>query len=271
ADEQRLVTFLAVAMDDDVDPSTWYRLRRRLGTYADLGPIVWFPYSGALFTAQFAHCWIDHRAIGADDPASFGIAHRAPTDFWENSRRLVRMHRLKAIENPMRLATPGPQRWGMTASDVEGGYGVAHLYPDPLPMPGARPGFDIHVESERWADAWGDGTVAPYAAGTSIMFEPHLALEALRHQMRLPSAPGVDPLWEDPDAGGEGFRDAFRLDEHGRCVWVASDRLAIDQGPLILGIENARTGLVWDLFHAHPVVRRGMERLRLSRDLDVLK
>src|SRR5262245_27135574 len=97
-DEHRLVTFLAVCAPRDerrVDPRVYYRLRRQLGEYGDAGPFVWFPWSGAMFTAFFAHCWIDYAAIGPDNPAAFSIPNRARVDWWENSRRTARMHRLK--------------------------------------------------------------------------------------------------------------------------------------------------------------------------------
>ncbi len=262
-DEQRLVTFLAVCAEEgkNLPPQKYYELRRKLGAYADLGEIVWFPWSGALFTSFFSHCWIDYAHMGADDPTAVGVDRRSRVDWWENSRRLATMHRLKAIENPRGFATIGPDAWGIGASDGPDGYQVAHLHPSPIPMPGAIEGVDYPPENS--ADDWIDGTVAPYAAGSAIMFTPEASLAALRHYRGLRDAQGDPVVWREPDAasGQFGFLDSFNLDRD----WTASDYVAIDQGPLLLAIENARTGLVWRLFHEHPVVERGMSRLRLRR------
>jgi hypothetical protein len=258
-DEHRLVTFLSVCAPREehrVDPMTYYRLRRGIGSYKD-GPFVWFPWSGALFTAQFSHCWIDYAAMGPDNPAAFGVANRPQVDWWENTRRTVEMHRLKCTENPKHLPTLGPNAWGLTASDVKGGYAVPGLFPDPLPMPGAKAEIDYPVAKVK--DNYGDGTIAPYGAGTSIMFDPKAAVAALRYMRSLKKQDGSPLLWSDPAKGGFGFQDAFNLGSG----WVAPDCLAIDQGPMLLAIENARTGLIWKTMMAHPFVRQGLERLQL--------
>ena len=93
------------------------------------------------------------------------------------------------------------------------------------------------------------------------MFEPEAALAALLHYRSLEAADGSPLLWREPADGGFGFQDSYRITDGE--PWVAPDCVAIDQGPLILAIENARTGLIWRLFHAHPAVRAGTERLGL--------
>ena len=272
-DEQRLVYFISTLAPDEgkrVGPEAYYRLRRKIGAYADTGPMSFSPWSGALFTKFFAHSWIDYAgigfSIGPDRPDLFNVPHRAPVDWWENSRRAVRLHRLKAIENPEGLPTLGPDAWGLTASDAPAGYRVPGVYPDPLPMGPARPEFDYptHVP----ADAYGDGTIAPYGAGSAIIFEPELAVAALRHYRSLKFPNGAPLVWRAPQSGGFGFIDAFNLAGPGGAPWAASDYVAIDQGPLLLAIENARTGLVWRWFHAHPWVMEGMGRLMLCREDD---
>ncbi|CAG0958385.1 hypothetical protein PHYC_00592 [Phycisphaerales bacterium] len=260
-DEHRLVTFLAVCAPTEarrVEPRVYYRLRRQLGEFRDTGPMVWFPWSGALFTQLFAHCWIDYAAMPPDNPAAFSIPNRPRADWWENSRRHVRLHRLKALDAAGKVPTLGENAWGLSASDVHDGYAVPGVFPDPLPMPGAFPELDYPVYQPK--DNLGDGTVAPYAAGSSVMFDPDAALAALAYYRSLPPQPGQPALWSDPQSGGFGFADAFNLG----TGWVAPDYVAIDQGPLLLAIENARTGFVWKTFHAHPWVRAGMERLKLS-------
>ena len=72
--------------------------------------------------------------------------------------------------------------------------------------------------------------------------------------------PGEPLVWRDPAEGGYGFMDSFSLDPpHGHDV-----NLGIDQGPLLLAIENARTGLIWRLFMQHEAAERSVERLGLK-------
>lgn len=256
-DEHLLVNFLAVAAPNDAhrpDPDIYYRLRRRLGAHNDIGPFVWFPWSGALFTNVFAHLWIDYAAMPPDDPGAHGVANRPRVDWWANSAMAIDMHRAKAIENPRALPTLGPNAWGLTACDSRDGYLVPGLFPTPIPMPGARPDLDFAAYTP--TDNWGDGTLAPYAPAMAIMFRPEHALAALRHYRSLTDAQGDPLVWRDD----LGFLDSFNLDG----PWVAHDRVAIDQGPLLLAIENARTGFLWRQFHAHPFVRGAMDRLGLE-------
>jgi hypothetical protein len=141
-------------------------------------------------------------------------------------------------------------------------------------MPGARAEFDypVHHAKEAAKDNYGDGTIAPYGAGCAIMFDPQGALAALRYYRSLTKPDGTPLLWSDPaviQQGGPGkgklgygFADSFNLG----TGWVAPDYVAIDQGPLLLAIENARTGLLWKVFHAHPLTKAGLERLKLKSD-----
>ncbi len=259
-DEHRLATFMAVCSPDPdhrLDPAVYYRLRRMLGWHK--GEVVWFPYSGALFTAFFAHCWIDYARLGVDDPGAWGVEHRARVDWWENSRRLVHLHRDKAIANPERLPTLGPDAWGLSACDGPDGYVVGGLFPEPLEMIGAVPGRDYSVHEAE--DHWGGGVVPPYAAASSIVFEPGLSIRAMRHYRSLNGPDGSPLAWRDPEDGGYGFVDSFR---GGDEPWRAADTVAIDEGPMLLLIENARTGLIWELFSADPTVRAGLARLGLA-------
>ncbi len=273
--EHRLVTFLAVAApnpDFTIPPRTYYRLRRQVGEYStphgSTGPFVWFPWSGALFVSQFSHMFLDYSAMGPDEPSRFEVVQRPRVDWWENSRRTNILHRLKALENPRGLATLGRDAWGLTASDYARGYLVAGVFPRLAEMVGAEPDRDYATYLPE--DAWGDGTLAPYAAASAIMFEPTHALAALRHYRRLAqTTPGLERLWSDPATGGFGFADAFNLRGPDGTPWVAGEHLAIDHLPMVIAIENARSGLVWRLFHDHPIVKAGLERLGLERSRSI--
>lgn len=263
-DEHRLVTFLAVCApnpDHRVDPKVYWNLRRRIGYHEGVGHMVWFPYSGSLFTAFFAHCFIDYASLGTDDPAAAGVEHRARVDWWENSRRTVGLHRSLAIANPHRYPTLGPDAWGLSACDGPTGYIVPGLFPESVEMIGATPNDDFSTYQPQ--QNWGGGVVATYAAGTSIMFEPKLAMRALQNYRTLVTAEGELGVWRGGPPEGRGLADAFTLDARGRVDWSASDLLAIDQGPMLLGIENARSGLIWRLFMADPAIADGVERLGL--------
>lgn len=276
-DEQKLTTFLAVAAPDErhrVPAETYYRMRRNLGIDPPGGgaggaegrePFFWFQWSGALFTSFFAHCFIHYAALGPDDPAAFGVERRPAIDWWVSSRRTVLMHRRKAIENPRGLVGLGENLWGMNASDAPDGYRVPGLFPTPLSFEGLRPGFDFADGVAPAKDDWGDGTVAAYSAGCAVMFTPKQSVAALRHMRGLKDASGRPLFWREPEgnlpAGQRprhfGFLDSINLGKN----WVAEDYVAIDQGPLMLAIENARTGLIWRLFHRSEVVRQGGSRL----------
>ena len=113
--------------------------------------------------------------------------------------------------------------WGLTASDVPNGYAAS------------SPTSDI-------------GVIAPTAALSSLPYTPVQSMQALRFfYYKL-----GDKLW-----GQYGFYDAFSLKD----TWFASSTLAIDQGPIIVMIENYRSGLVWSLLMGCPEIKAGMLKL----------
>lgn len=257
-DEQKLVTFLAVSAprpSHRVPADMYYKLRRQLGSHGDSGTFAWFPYSGPMFTHFFAHCWINYAAVGVDEPAKFTDLPRARVDWWENSRRAVRMHKLKTTAKVELFPGLGEHAWGLTASDVKSGYAVPGLFPERVSAAGEVAARDYSTYIPK--DDFGNGTLAPYGAGSCIMFDPAGSVAAMRRFKELRKADGTPLAWNDPTESGFGFPDAFNVREE----WTAPDCLAIDQGPLILAIENARTGLIWSLFGSHPYVKLGSERL----------
>ena len=144
--------------------------------------------------------------------------------YHENSRRATIAAREYCIANPRGWVGYAGDVWGLTASIDPDGY-VAH---------GAPPG-----QSD-------NGTISPTAAGGSIAFAPEIVIPTLHKfwdSYRL-------ALW-----GEYGFKDAFNLTR----FWWAQDYLGIDQGPIIMMIENYRTGSVWERFGGNPDVCRGLE------------
>jgi len=146
-------------------------------------------------------------------------------DYFENSRRATLANRAYAIANPRGWADYGENVWGLTASDIPSSYRAR----------GAPP-----PESD-------DGTITPTAVAGSVAFTPRESLAALRYMY----ATYRTQLW-----GPYGFKDAFNPTQK----WFASDYLAIDQGPIVLMIENYRTGRIWQVFMQHAAIQRGLER-----------
>lgn len=143
-------------------------------------------------------------------------------DYWEQNVNHTLINRQHAIVNPGGYAGYGEKCWGFTASDGDKGYS-AH---DPLNDP---------------------GVITPTAALSSFPYTPEYSMEALRYFYER-----KDRLW-----GEYGFKDAFNPDNG----WVADSYLAIDQGPIVVMIENYRSQLIWNLFMSHPDVQRGLRRL----------
>ena len=153
----------------------------------------------------------------------------ADADYFENSRRATLANRQFCLDLRRAFRTFDEERWGLTACIGPSGY---RAY-------GAPPGVAIV-----------DGTVAPAAAGCAITVAPDLAVRSLRHLYERFG----DRLW-----GRFGFADSFNLD----AGFVATDAYAINQGPLLLAIENHRTGRVWRWFMADSRVQRGLQRAGL--------
>ena len=150
----------------------------------------------------------------------------AYADYGVQARAHALVNRHHCLSNPGGWAGYGPDCWGLTASDDPGGY-VAH-----------SPTEDT-------------GTITPTAALASFPFAPSEAMPVLRHMH--------DDLghriW-----GEAGFVDAFCPTRD----WVAQSRLAIDQAPIVIGLENHRSGLIWRLVSGRPEIRRGLHALGVS-------
>jgi hypothetical protein len=157
-----------------------------------------------------------------------GLDPRGLSDAWCNDYFLQnRNHSLinqkYCIRNPQRFVGYSQDNWGLTASDNHIGYS-AH-----------SPTNDL-------------GVITPTAALSSFPFTPDESMRALKFFYFTLG----DRLW-----GDYGFYDAFNVTQN----WTASSYLAIDQGPIVVMIENHRTGLLWDLFMSAPEVQTGLTKL----------
>lgn len=135
------------------------------------------------------------------------------------------INRAYCIENPKKYKGYGENCWGLTAGDSYKGY-VAH---DPNPQ------NDF-------------GVIQPTAAISSMPYTPKESMQAMRHFYEDLGG----KLW-----GEYGFNDGFSEQRD----WYSNTYLAIDQGPIIVMIENHRTGLIWDLFMKIPEIQGGLKKL----------
>ena len=159
-----------------------------------------------------------------------GINPKGLTDAYANYETQTKAHTQinynYCVANPLAYYAYGPNCWGLTASDIKGGYTAS------------APGNDV-------------GVIAPTAALSSFPYTPTESMQALKYfYYKL-----GNKTW-----GDYGFYDAFSLQDQ----WFASSTLAIDQGPIIVMIENYRTNLIWNLFMSAPEVKTGMRSLGFS-------
>jgi hypothetical protein len=203
-----------------------------------------------LFGHQYSHVWIDFRGIRDDYMRGRGI------DYFENSRRATLAQRAYAIDNPMGWRDYGANIWGLTASDGPLG---ATLDVDGTP----RQFFTYSARGADFTEVRDDGTIAPTAAGGSIPFAPEVTIPALLEMRRRYG----DHLFAE-----YGFLDAFNptftftdvTPQHGQVVpgigWIDGDWLGIDQGPILLMLENHRSELIWQTMKRNPYIVRGLCR-----------
>ena len=199
---------------------------------------------GPLFGHQYSHCWIDFRGI--QDP----YMQKAGFDYFENSRRATLAQRQYGIENPGKFKGYGPNIWGLTAGDGPDNDMLHEGKKIFCPGYGAR-GAAIDYQED-------DGTIAPTAAISSMPFAPEVCL------------PALEAMWNRWPVGKYGFFDGYNETfteiskspkaQPGFPFWVDKDYLGIDQGPIVLMIENHRSGFLWDLMKRNPYIVQGLKR-----------
>ncbi|GAB3360856.1 glucoamylase family protein [Arachidicoccus ginsenosidivorans] len=155
-----------------------------------------------------------------------GLTDDHGIDYAKQTRNHTLINRAYCIENPKHYKGYGPNCWGLTAGDSYKGY-VAHC-----------PEVDL-------------GVIQPTAALSSFPYTPKYSMQALKHfYYDLGSK-----IW-----GPYGFADGFSESKN----WYATTHLAIDQGPIVVMIENYRTGLIWHLFMQIPEIQKGLKKLGFS-------
>ncbi|WP_040855923.1 glucoamylase family protein [Thiorhodovibrio frisius] len=192
-----------------------------------------FLYAGPLFIHQFSHAWIDFRDIRDD------FMREKHCDYFENSRRATYVQREYAIRNPRGFVGYGEDGWGLSAGDGpktprqriagrrQSFYGYAAR--------GVPYGLD-------------DGTLSGPSVLASLVFAPEIALPAIRRMLARGSAT------DDRAARASGYNDTVH------DGWISEGTFGLDQGLIVLMIENFRSGLLWRLLRGSKPIRTGLHR-----------
>ena len=171
--------------------------------------------------------WAHYSYLGLDPR---GLKDKY-TDYWKHNVGHARINYQWYVDNPLDYIGYGPNSWGLTSS-----YSVK--------------GYAGHAPTEK-RDL---GVIAPTAALSSFPYTPKESMAAMRY-------------WHDKLGkkvfGDYGFYDAFSETE----PWFPTRYLAIDQGPIVVMMENYRSGLLWNLFMSCPEVQQGLRRLGFSSPL----
>jgi len=155
-------------------------------------------------------------------------------NYWDVNVNHSNINYQYCVQNPQGFVGYGADCWGLTASysrNSDGGIGYsAH-----------SPNNDL-------------GVISPTAALSSMPYTPEKSMAALRYFYKN----------KDQLLGPAGFYDAFSPQHN---FWVADAYLAIDQGPIIIMIENYRTGLLWKLFMQNEEIQSGLQKLNFNYEL----
>ena len=203
-----------------------------------------YVYAGPLFIHQLSHIWIDFRDIQDQYMRDHGL------DYFENSRRATYVQQQYAIRNPNEFACYGEYCWGITASDGPG--------PTTMKIDGVeRQFYDYLARGVPFGPD--DGTLAPWAVVASLPFAPEIVLPTVRNFVQHFEL-------EQPDE--YGFKASFNAtfpDESGNPHgWVSPWNYGLNQGPILLMIENYRTEFLWRLLRRSPYFVNGLRRAGFS-------
>jgi hypothetical protein len=202
-----------------------------------------------LFGHQYSHVWVDFRGITDDYMQRRGI------DYFENSRRAALSQRQYAIDNPEGWVGYDKDVWGLTASDgpIDATYdfkGKPRLF---RTYTARGAGLEYQID---------DGTIVPTAAAASIAFTPEESIAAIQ-AMHDRYGKAIYQQYGFLDAFNPSFNYDVKL-QHGKVVpgvgWVDGDYIGIDQGPIVLMIENHRSDFIWSVMRRNPYIRKGLER-----------
>ena len=203
-----------------IPPEAWNEWVRNEDTFNNRKII--YSHSGSLFTYQYSHAFIDFREIN-----DRGI------NYFKNSTEATLANREYSMGFRNEHKGYAENSWGLSASAGPGGYKAY----------GGKPGLGLQ-----------DGTIAPYAAISSIIFTPEESMKAVRFFYEN---------YEKDLYGIFGFKDSFNLDKK----WWSQEYIGIDQGVSVLMLENfLNQGAVWNKFMKLPAVQGWVKNSRIEKE-----
>ena len=197
-----------------------------------------FVYAGPLFIHQLSHMWVDFRGIQDEYMSEKAI------DYFENSRRAIYAQQAYAMRNPKEFVGYDRFCWGITASDGPG--------PAVRKFNGRTIRFYDYI-ARSIPNGPDDGTLAPWAVAGSLPFAPEVVLPSLHRINR--NYPGMTSKY--------GFKCSYNPTFSGKRKgkgWVSEGYYGLDQGPIVMMIENYRSGLIWRLMRQCPHIVKGLRR-----------
>lgn len=196
-------------------------------------------YAGPLFIHQMSHLWLDFRGIHDDLNKEKGL------DYFENSRRATHVQQKYATENPKGFAHYGEHGWGFTASDGPG--------PCVITVDGIVCEFYDYV-ARGVPFGPDDGTISPWAIVACLPFEPKVVLKTIRHAIEK------FDLKKHSDYGFDAsFNPTFPIRDPGKMGWVSKWQFGLNQGPIVIMIENYQSGLIWETIKKCPYIIQGLK------------
>ncbi len=207
---------------------------------------------GPMFGHQYSHMFVDFRGVHdawmrARQPEVPGF------DYFQNSVRAVEAQRNYAAANPGGWTGYSRELWGLTACDGPGDFR--------MDIAGREREFFSY--SARGPGDRDDGTIAPTAALASMPFAPD-AVTAWLKTVKARYGSGIYTRWGFLDSFNPTLTERLGPLQHGNVVpnvgWVANDYLGIDQGPIVIQIENHRSDAVWRHMRHEPNLIRGLKR-----------
>lgn len=199
-------------------------------------------YAGPLFIHQYSHLWIDFREI------QDAVMREHQSNYFENSRNATLIHREYGRLNPLKFDGCCGCCWGLTATD---GPGPATMMVDGI----ERTFFDYCGRGAPLGPD--DGTIAPWVAIASLPFAPGLVLPTIEQFTHLGVA----------NCGHFGFETSFNrtfVEASGKKGWVSPWNFGLNQGPVVIMVENYRTQMIWDLLKKSPYISTGLRRAGFS-------
>jgi len=191
-------------------------------------------YSGPLFTHLFSHAWIDYRNIR--DP----FMREKHSDYFDNTRSAIAIQREYGARNPHGFEGYDRDLWGVTAGDGPGNRELRQHGRD-------RRFFGYMSRGVPYGPD--DGTIAPWAMLATLPFDADAALRGTRHLLR------TYPEVCTQDRFSSGFNPTVESPSGG---WLSEGWFGLDQGLLVMMIENYRSGLIWDITRQCPAIRAGL-------------